>query len=185
MRFKTWVGAEDADEFWLIQFSGGGSWSRDWLTRQAVELADVDAQGGCCGGGLFLLEVRDQKTQWGASAAVVDVLLTLAQDQLSNLTWAALGALAHRMATRRKQNTQGVTYEDDLSDAEVRESAMYAVVRFRGLKRADLTVRSVETLDGGAVRVEVQDVSGALFTVEVEGHSAGVLSARVRKVTEL
>ncbi len=32
VRFKQWVGADDADEFWLIE-ANGAAWSKDWLTE--------------------------------------------------------------------------------------------------------------------------------------------------------
>lgn len=66
------------------------------------DLACHDGPRGCCGSGTYLLDSRDHKTEWGASGSTFEVILTLAEDQLSNATWAALGVLATRLATKLK-----------------------------------------------------------------------------------
>ncbi len=182
LRFKEWPGADDMEEFWVVQ-SSGAAWSREWLTRRAVEVVTAET-----GSASFLLDARDRRTEWGASAAVFEVVLTVAQDQLSNATWLAIGALAHRMAILRRKSREAPgapPSEDCLDDQRVREAAISAVSRFRGAQPTDLEVRSVELENDQGVAVEIRDrVSDVAFGVQVRIESSDVFVARVRKVTE-
>jgi hypothetical protein len=194
VRFKTWLGADDADEFWAIE-SYGAAWPKDWLNRQLVELAAIDSSGGCCGSGTYALDSRESKTEWGASGGFFEAILTLAQDQLSNATWAALGALATHLTARLKKQRESEDWwaEVEWTDEQAREAALEgarqaalsAVGRFREVPLNVLTVKSVEIQDDGAMVVEVRDsTGGSLFTAQVKSQDGVVFVARVRKITE-
>lgn len=71
-------GAEDAEEQWFLQ-SDGAAWTKDWLSRQLINLAAADAANSCCGRGNYFLDTRDKKTEWGASGALFEAFLTLSE----------------------------------------------------------------------------------------------------------
>lgn len=119
MRFREWVGAGEADEFCSVQ-TDGAVWSRDWLTRQLVELATAEGDGGCCGAGTYLLDRRDHWTEWVASSSTLGVVLTLAQDQASNAVWAVFGALTNTLAARLRESHRDAVLEDDLDEERIR-----------------------------------------------------------------
>lgn len=186
VRFKEWAGAEDADERWLLS-SDGAAWSKDWLKREVVDLAAVGSSGGCCGSGTYLLDSRERTTEWGASASVFEIVLTLAQDQLSNATWAALGALSAKLAGRlRRRRVEQGGFEELEWDTEAASSAAFSAVRRLYEVAPDaLEVRSVERRDDGVMVVEVHErTSRSLFTVDVRSPGGDVYLARVRKITE-
>ncbi len=183
VRFKSWLGADDNDESWLVE-ADGAAWSKDWLTRQLVELAAADAANSCCGRGNYALDTRDRKTEWGASGAAFEAVLTLSENLLSEATWVALGALAHNLHTRLKQR-QGWPDLEELFDERVRETAMWTVVRSRGALFADLEVKSTASADSGVVLVEIRDrSSGVVYTVETKMAGSSVRLSRIRKVAE-
>lgn len=188
VRFKEWAGAADADERWLVS-SYGAAWSKEWLKREVVDLAAVGSSGGCCGRGTYLLDTRERTTEWGASASVFEIVLTLAQDQLSNATWAALGALSAKLAgrLRRKRLEQG-GFEELEWDTEAASSAAFSAVRQvheLSLEALDaLQVTSVERRDDGVTVVEIRaGTSGSVYTVDVRSPDGAVYLARVRKIT--
>ncbi len=183
VRFKSWLGADDNDESWFVE-ADGAAWSKDWLARQLVELATADAANSCCGRGNYALDTLDRKTEWGASGAVFEAVLTLSENLLSEATWLALGALAQNLRTRLKQR-QGWPDVEDLFDEHVREAAMRTVAHSRGVLFADLEVRSTATTDSGAVLVEVRvRSSGVVYTVETKMVGGSVRLSRIRKVAE-
>jgi len=185
LRFKASAGADDADEVWWIN-TYGSAWSRAWLADQLAQLAVIGHQSGLSGDVLFDLDARDRRTEWGASGAVYEVVLTLSENLLSDAMWLVLGALGDRLATRLKEKRAGWSSdEDDLTDQRAREAALAAVQRLRGITRDGLDVRSVESLGRVAVLVGVRETAtGAGFTVRVEAKSGGVFVGRVQKVIE-
>jgi hypothetical protein len=189
VRFKEWAGAVDADERWLLS-TDGAAWSKDWLKREVIDLAAVGSSGGCCGRGTYLLDSRERTTEWGASASVFEVVLTLAQDQLSNATWAALGALSAKLAGRlRKRRVEQGGFEEMRWDTEAASSAAFSAVR----RVHELTLEAVEALkvtsverrDDGVMVVEIREgTSGSVYTVDVRSPGGEVYLARVRKISE-
>jgi hypothetical protein len=185
VRFKKWAGAEDADERWLLS-TDGAAWPKDWLKREVVDLAAVDSSGGCCGGGTYLLDSRERTTEWGASASVLEVVLTVAEGQLTEATWAALTVLSMKLADRlKKRRVEQGGFEDLEWDTEAASSAAFSAVRqLYDVAPDALDVRSVEQRDDGVMVVEVRDrASESVFTVDVRSPGGGVHLARVRKIT--
>ncbi len=183
VRFKSWAGAEANDESWTIE-TDGAAWSKDWLARQLVELAAADAGNSCCGRGNYMLDATDRKTEWGASGAGFEAVLTLSENLLSEATWVALGALAQTLRARLKAREPWPDGEP-ITEEEARNSAFWAVVRSRDVARGDLRVSSVEFVDHDTVLVELLDAtSGTRFTVEMNGHHDCVRRCRVRKIVE-
>jgi len=183
VRFKSWAGAEDNAESWVLD-ADGSAWSKDWLARQLVELAAADAQNSCCGRGNYMLDAADKKTEWGASGAAFEAVLTLSENLLSEATWVALGAIAQSLRTRLKAK-EGWPDGEPMTDEQARDTALWTVVRSRDVDRDDLTVTSVEFVDKNTVLVELREVaSGRRFTVELRGHNDCVRMSRVRKISE-
>lgn len=183
VRFKSWAGAEDNTESWVVE-ADGSAWSKDWLTRQLVELAAADAQNSCCGRGNYMLDAADRETEWGASGAAFEAVLTLSENLLSEATWVALGALAQSLRARLKAKDGGPDGEP-MTDEQARDAALWTVVRSRNVSRDDLRVTAVEFADHHTVLVELREVvSGRRFTVELQGHNDCVRMSRVRRISE-
>lgn len=184
VRFKSWLDADDEPEFWVLE-SDGAEWSKDWLSRQLVELAAFDAERSCCGRGNYTLDVTDRKTEWGASGAAVEAILTLSQNLLSEATWVALGALGQKLATRLKEKHPDWS-APPMTQEQARESAKWAVLmRYRELTHETLDIRSVEFVDDRTVHVVLKETtSGLTYTVEIVGHSESVRRSRIRKIAQ-
>lgn len=185
IKFKTWAGAEDEDQAWFIE-SDGAAWPKDWLTRQLVDLAAADAANSCCGRGNYMLDTRESKTEWGASGAAVEVILTLSENLLTEATSAAVGAIAVHLAARMKaRHPHWLGGGDPLTEEQARASAVNTVERVRGLPYDALELQSVEILSERVALVELLDKSsGRRYTVEVTGHSESVRASRIRKVVQ-
>lgn len=182
VRFRSWLGAEEADEAWLLT-ANGAAWPRDWLSWQLGELAAREG-GGCCGNGTYQLSVREHHTEWGASSSMWEATLTLAEAMLASGTWAGLGMLAENMRRRlRERNGEWEGAEEALVDEWVRDAAVRAVAQLRDLALRELDVRSVEITGKETAMVELRDAKGAVYSVEVH-ETRGVMLARVRKITE-
>jgi hypothetical protein len=177
--------AVDPSEIWTVETSGS-AWRREWLTEQVADLSFVQPDGSTETPWPFTLDVRERRTEWGASSAVVDVVLTLMQDQASNALWVAVGVIGHHLARLLKNARGRGDVELDLTDDAARQEAKSAVMRFADhLSWGNLAVRSVEATGGGSVTVEVRDAAtGTVYTVDVKRVSGHVRLARVRKVTE-
>lgn len=183
VRFKEWAGAPDNDEAWLIE-TYGAAWSKDWLTEQVEDLAAAEG-GGCCGRGAYFLETRDRKTEWGASGASFEILLTLAENMLSDATWAGLGVLAMHLRSKLKERSEWGVFDEKLTDEDVRETAIRAVVTLQDVEPQQLNVRSVERSANDSLLVNVQETAtGRQYTVEVKNGHGSARLARIRKVTE-
>ncbi len=181
VRFKTWAGADDAEEQWFLQ-SDGAAWTKDWLSRQLINLASADAANSCCGRGNYFLDTRDRKTEWGASSAVFEAVLTLSENLMAEATWLALGALGRELGERlRKQNPAWIA-SDDITEEQVHACAIWVVEADRKIPYDSLVVRSTEYLDGH-VLVELLDPAGAVYLVEVQTRGDFVRLGRIRKVT--
>ncbi len=178
IKFRSWAGADDNDQAWYVE-SDGAAWSKDWLTRQLVDLAGTDAENRR---GDYFLDTRDSKTEWGASVAVFEAVLTLSESLLTEAMSAAVGALAHRLATRMKAKFGG---GQPLTEGQARASAENTVARVKGLPHDALELRSLEFVDDQVALVELLDrSSGRRYTVEVTGHSDSVRASRIRKVVQ-
>ncbi len=181
VRFRTWAGAEDAEEQWYLQ-SDGAAWTKNWLSRQLINLAAADAANSCCGRGNYFLDTRDKKTEWGASGAVFEAVLTLSENLLAEATWVALGALGRDLGERlRRKNPEWVASEE-ITEEQVHACAIWVVEADRQIPYDSLVVRSTEYLDGH-VLVELVDPAGVLYLVEVQTRGDFVRLGRIRKVT--
>lgn len=181
VNFRAWMGAEDNDETWYVE-SDGAAWPKDWLTRQLVDLAAADATNSCCGVGNYSLNARDSKTEWGASGAVFEAVLTLSENLLSEATWVALGAVGQRLAARLKARNPEWS-GPPLTEEQATHSAQGAVLRASDLSHEVLKVVSVEFVEPHLARVEVRDqASGDEYTVDVRGYSESVRCGRIRKI---
>lgn len=181
VRFRTWAGAEDAEEQWFLQ-SDGAAWTKDWLSHQLVNLAAANGANSCCGRGNYFLDTKDKKTEWGASSAVFEAVLTLSENLMAEATWVALGALGQKLATRLKQQNPEWIEQDPLSDEQAQACATWAVETARGAAYDSLVVRSIEYLSD-SVLVELVDPSGFVYLVEVQTRGDCVRLSRIRKVT--
>lgn len=182
VRFKSWLGAEDEPEYWVLE-ADGAAWPKDWLTRQVVELASASAEASCCGRGNYALDIYDRKTEWGASSAAIDLILTLSQDLMSEATWLALYEVGRRAAARLRAKHPDWS-GPPVTEEQAAESALWAVLRrYKESKREGLDVRSVEFVDDRKVLVVLSEAeTGIRYTVEVTGHSESLRLSRVRKV---
>lgn len=186
VRFKSWAGAEDNDERWQLSVDGA-AWPKDWLSRQLIELAAADAENSCCGTGNYMLTATDRKTEWGASGAAYEVVLTLSDNLLSDATWVALGAVGQRLAARlKKEHGEWPSVTEPLLDEDVRNSATWAVLRaYDYVSYESLLVESVELLDKeSAVAVVRHLETDRRYTVEVHGNGGPIHSTRLRKISD-
>jgi hypothetical protein len=185
VRFMAGLGEDNNDESWTL-VTDGAAWPKDWLTRELVDLAAADAPNSCCGRGNYILEARDHKHEWGASAAAFEVLLTLRDGLMTEVTWVALGALGTKLAGRlREMRGTWELAEDRIDDPYLHMQAVYAVSRAKGVSSDSLEVKSAELTDDDGLLVEVADTgTGRRYTVEVRLRGTGVRMMRIRKVTE-
>lgn len=182
VRFKEWAGSPDLDEVWVLR-ADGAAWSYNWIADQLQQIAS-DGGGGCCGGGTFMLDVHERHTEWGASSATWEAILTLSQSLLNNTAWVGLGVLADTMRRRLAERPgQWADSEAALVDQDVRGAALETVAKLRAQPVEHLAVRSTEAIGKDTTTLEVEDPTGAVFRVEVIDRR-GVVMAKVRKITE-
>jgi hypothetical protein len=181
VRFRSWAGANDAEEHWLLQ-SDGAAWTKDWLSRRLINLAAADAANSCCGRGNYFLDTRDKKTEWGASGALFEALLTLSENLMSEATWVALGALGRELGERLRKQNPGWIATDEITEEQIHACAVWVVETDRKIPYDSLVVDSTEYLDGH-VLVELHDPAGVAYVVEVQTRGDFVRLGRIRKVT--
>lgn len=148
-----------------------------WIEAQGVsgppgwvEVVTTDAlsEVGVADG--YYLEHRRSVTEWGASGATEQMVVTLGQGVFAE----AAVLLALRLARRVVAQIRG---EDDEPPLQEEDAAVWARTRVAikyGVDAGDLSIAATGTRDDGSVAVALVGADGARYELRLQGLRAGV-----------
>lgn len=120
------------------------------------ELVDslIEADYGSSGPPPYHLERREFSTEWGASAATVEIILSISSD----VALAAVGYLARDLLSRKKK-TKALPESDAIEEAKRQVASQY------GMEIEHLSTKQYKRLKG--TNVVVLQSQGVEYTVEL------------------
>ena len=169
-------------ESWMIGAEVQGvSDLKAWLRREMREIAASD-HGGCCGAGTYEMRSLGVDLEWGASASAFELVTTLRDNLMNDVTWNLLCLMAGRLSLKLEPLLHA---PPDILDREVLvHSARTTAVVTQELDRDTLRV-SACTLDGphaGSVTLE-DTTTGDTYTMETVAYRNNVRVTRLKSQT--
>lgn len=166
--------ADNPRETWSFSFGPEYDWDKEWLERSLAELAAAD-QHSCCGHGNYTLDSRAQRTEWGASGAVYEIVMAVSTGILSTALWEAFKAIANKASERAAVNRLMST-EDAIEHSKRRVQIRRGTGFFTDLEGVSASEEE------GVWRVEIRvPDTGELYMVETVTTPSGCPVAMVKR----
>ena len=170
------------DQTWTIEADLGAVTDlKTWLPREMRDLAASD-HGGCCGSGTYEMRSLGVDLEWGASASAFELVTTLRDNLMNDVTWNLLCGLAGRLSLKLEPLMHASI--EPLDQEGLVHAARTTAVINEGLNSGSLRVAKC-TLDSehaGSVTLE-ETTTGNTYTVETIAYRNSVKVSRVKSWT--
>lgn len=163
------------EEVWSFEFGPEHDWDRQWLERHLAELATTD-ESSCCGHGNYTMDSKASRTEWGASGAVHEIVMSVSTGILSAALWHAFLKIANTASSRA-----AVSPTTAAGDAIEHSKRRVANHLGRMVSVDDLTILSAaEEASEWTIQVQVNE-TGDIYTVVTATTPNGCPVSRVTK----
>ena len=171
-------------EQWFI-VADGAAWDVDWLTRQVQEIPLSSLTRDPAPSPDHYIDIHERRHEWGASGALIDIVLGVASGVATNAAWDAMKALARLMGQRLRDERNSSRVVQPLDEGEAVSRARWLIEQKYGESAELLHLDSVEIIGGTRSVICMHSSSGWAYELDLELNEGLVTLARIKRSSHL